>query len=81
MSSACPDCTSRTLCVKHAGELARRSVDRYLPRVLRPEDWEPIAEFTRALAHDLHPRDDRGAVEAADVVAGSVLGPPRGDSA
>ena len=64
MSSACPDCTSRTLCVKHAAELARRSVDSYIPQALRAEDWEPIAGFTRALAHDLHPRDDRRAVEA-----------------
>ncbi len=64
MSSACPDCTSRTPCVKHAAELARRSVDAYVPHALRPEDWEPIAQFTRALAHDLHPKDDRRAVEA-----------------
>ena len=63
MSSACPDCTSRTRCVNHAGDVARRSVDSYVPKALRPEDWEPIAGFTRALAHDLHPKDDRRAVE------------------
>jgi hypothetical protein len=64
MSSACPDCTSGTLCVKHASELARRSVDSYVPQALRSEDWEPIADFTRALVHDLQPKDDRRAVEA-----------------
>jgi len=64
MSSACPDCTSRIICVKHAAELARRSVDSYVPQALRAEDWEPIAGFIRALAHDLHPKDDRRAVEA-----------------
>ena len=63
MSSACPDCTSRTRCVNHAGDVARRSVDSYVPKALRPEDWEPIASFTRDLAHDLHPKDDRRAVE------------------
>ena len=63
MSSACPDCTSRTRCVNHAGDVARRSVDSYVPKALRTEDWEPIASFTRALAHDLHPKDDRRAVE------------------
>lgn len=64
MSSACPDCTSGTLCVKHASELARRSVASYVPQALRSEDWEPIADFTRALVHDLQPKDDRRAVEA-----------------
>ena len=64
MSSACPDCTSRTPCVNHSGDLARRSVDGYVPKALRTEDWAPVAEFTRAVAQDLHPKDDRRAVEA-----------------
>ncbi len=64
MSSACPDCTSRTPCVNHSAQMARRSVDSYVPKALRPQDWELIAQFTRALAHDLHPKDDRRAVEA-----------------
>ena len=62
MSSACPACTSGTACVKHAREMARRSVDAYIPKAIRPEDWEPDAEFTRGLAHALHPRDESAAM-------------------
>ena len=67
---------SRTLCVNHAGDLARHSVDSYVPKALRPEDWEPIASFTRALARlapQGRPPRNRG---HADLVAGHLMGPP-----
>lgn len=43
---------------------AREAVHRYAPTALRPEDWEPVAKFTRAIALDVHPVDRRRAIEA-----------------
>lgn len=43
---------------------AERAVAGYIPKAMRPEDWAPVADFARAVAVDVHPVDDRRAVEA-----------------
>lgn len=49
------------------------AVARYVPKALRPEDWAPVAEFTRAVAVDVHPADDRRAVEALRTLSQFVV--------
>lgn len=45
-------------------EAAATAVRRYVPRALRPDQWEPIAAFTTGIALRLHPTDDRRAIES-----------------
>lgn len=62
-----PSLDSRTTPVNRhaAGPLTpEQAVAGYIPKALRPEDWAPVAEFARAVAVDVHPVDDRRAVEA-----------------
>ncbi|GMA23754.1 hypothetical protein GCM10025864_15130 [Luteimicrobium album] len=37
---------------------------KYVPHAVRPEDWEPVADFTRAVVLDVHPEQARAAIEA-----------------
>lgn len=67
MSSTPSECSSGTPSVnRHADELLRveQAVRRYRPNAIRPEDWEPVAAFTRQIALELHPAEVRRATEA-----------------
>ncbi|MGW8565348.1 site-specific integrase [Isoptericola sp. NPDC055881] len=54
-------------------ESAREAVRRYVPSALRPDDWQPVAEFTRAVALDIRPVDRRRAIEAMRTLSQFVV--------
>ncbi|GIG41382.1 hypothetical protein Cph01nite_31440 [Cellulomonas phragmiteti] len=61
-----PSSDSRTTPVnRHAASplTPAQAVAGYAPKALRPEDWAPVAAFARAVAVEVHPIDDRRAVE------------------
>ena len=50
-----------------------RSVRRYSPHAIRPEDWAPVAEFTRNVVLDVHPQTPRTAIQAMRTVSQFVF--------
>lgn len=62
-----PSSDSRTVPVNRHARVpldVEQAVAAYVPKALRAQDWELVAEFARAVAVDVHPADDRRAVEA-----------------
>lgn len=74
MSSAC---TSGSHSVnRHADDAAAHAAERvrgYVPNALRPDFWEPVADFTRQAALDLHPADARRATESMRTLSQFVV--------
>ena len=52
---------------------ASRRVARYRPNAIPAQAWEPVADFTRQAALDVHPRDPRRATEAMRTLSQFVV--------
>ncbi|GAA4397183.1 hypothetical protein GCM10023153_20840 [Ornithinibacter aureus] len=59
---------------------AERAVRRYVPHLLRADQWEPIAEFTVVLALQLNPANPKRAIESMRTISQSSTGRGRRDS-
>ncbi|WP_454728186.1 site-specific integrase [Cellulosimicrobium protaetiae] len=71
------DCSSGTDAVNRNAEndarLAKARVRAYTPYSIRADFWAPVAEFTRAVALDLHPSEPRRATESMRTLSQFVV--------